>query len=210
MYKDAIISLKQLEAYYANLKALMDNFYANAKSKSDYYELLTGPENLRGDDPSNPYRKLFQLASANRDFLQMHKFVKKLNNELKILAQFRDNKRALYLTKHIKKKRAVVTKKAVNLAIEKIQLTSKAIFDYLKSADVVKLEITTAERKLLEDKVKGYGLEDSSDINVAPPPQSSIFVQDNYYFYKFDNEYWKDEVGYYLYNIKSQCVKRDF
>ena len=209
MYKDAIISLKSLEDYYSELKTLMDSFYSQAKSRTDYYTLLTGPENIRGDSPENPYRKLFQLASANRDFLQMHKFVKKLNSELKILSQFRDNKRAMYLSNHIKSKKLIVARKAINLAIEKIQLTRKAIVDYLKSADVVKLEITTAERKLLEDKVKGYGREDSSGINVPAPIQSSVFIQDTYYFYKFSGEYWKDELGYYLYNIESQCLAKD-
>lgn len=210
MYRDAITALKNLEEYYAELKTLMDSFYANAKTREDYYRLLAGPENIRGDSPENPYRKLFQLASANRDFLQMHKFVKELDSELKILANFRDNKRATILSNLINKKRNVITKKAVNLAIEKIQLTRKSISDYLKSADVVKLEITTAERKLLEDRVKGYGYEELWDINIPPPPQSSIFIQDNYYFYKFNGEYWKDEVGYYLYNIKSQCLKKGF
>jgi hypothetical protein len=206
MYKDAIVALKNLEEYYSELKLLMDTFYATAESREDYYSLLTGPENLRGASDANPYKKLFQLASANRDFLQMHKFVKKLNSELRILAGFRDNKRANILADFIEKKRNVVTKKAVNLAIEKIQLTKKAIQDYMKSADVIKLEITTAERKLLEDRVKGYGIQEIWDINIPPPVQSSVFIQDRYYFYKFEGEYWKDEVGYYLYNVKSQCV----
>ena len=209
MYKDAIVALKNLEEYYSELKVLMDSFYAKAKSPGDYYDLLTGPQNIRGDSPDNPYRKLFQLASANRDFLQMHKFVKKINGELKILSQYKNNKRVTFLNEHIMKKKAVISQKAVNLAIDKIQLTKKAILDYLRSADVVKLEITTAERKLLEDKVKGYGREDSANINLETPIQSSVFIQDRYYFYKFSGEYWKDEIGYYLYNIESQCLKKD-
>jgi hypothetical protein len=209
MYKDAIIALKNLEEYYSELKGLMDSFYAQAKSRSDYYQLLTGPENIRGDSFSNPYRKLFQLASANRDFLQMHRFVKELSSELRILARLKDNKRANFLSDHIQKKKDLVSKKAVNLAIDKIQLTRKTILDYLKSADVVRLEIVTAERKLLEDKVKGYGKTDSTDINIEAPIQSSIYIQDNYNFYKFTGEYWKDELGYYLYNIESQCVSAD-
>ncbi len=79
----------------------------------------------------------------------------------------------------------------------------RALDDLLNQADIIKLETTSAERKMLaagKDITKGPRAK-------GPRP---IIPDASYQYWAFQGEYWIDELGYYEHSIKDECVPEVF
>lgn len=85
------------------------------------------------------------------------------------------------------------------------QIRREAVFldDFLGQARIIQLETTTAERKMLaagKDITKGPRA-------AGPRP---VIPDATYQYWRFKEEYWIDELGYYEHAIKDECVPEVF
>ena len=66
----------------------------------------------------------------------------------------------------------------------------------------IEFEVTSAEKGILENRLQGAGFENKSG------PSGPIYATDDEHIYwPFSGEYWRDELGYYLYTIRSECTR---
>jgi len=65
----------------------------------------------------------------------------------------------------------------------------------------IKYEILNAKAEKLSADAVGSRI--SSDHKEEP-----IIIDDEHFQWKFDGEYWKDELGYYRFKIRSRCPKQ--
>ena len=66
----------------------------------------------------------------------------------------------------------------------------------------IKIEILNAKAEKLSAEAAKAGRV-SADHKEEP-----IIVDDEHFQWKFDGEYWKDELGYYRFKIRSRCPKQ--
>ena len=80
---------------------------------------------------------------------------------------------------------------------------ARTLEDLIRQAEVIELETTSAERKMLEA---------GKDITKGPRAKGPrpIVPDASYQYWAFQGEYWIDELGYYEHSIKDECVPEVF
>ena len=73
--------------------------------------------------------------------------------------------------------------------------------DLIKQGKKILIETAKAETDSLDQRLR-----DEQFQNVDPTQsKKGIHVDDEHVYWAFKGEYWRDELGYYLYDIKARC-----
>ena len=86
---------------------------------------------------------------------------------------------------------------------ERMRLVASGIAAFELSRDGRKIRIETLNNKAGEISAAARG-EQISGSNRPEP----IDVDDEHFMWKFNGEFWKDELGYYRFRIRSKCAKK--
>ena len=72
--------------------------------------------------------------------------------------------------------------------------------EHLRSSEKVLIDITAAQRNLLDDALKEGQVSDAESVlfGVVNP-------DDEHFMWEFDGEYWRDELGFYRQEVESAC-----
>ena len=95
-----------------------------------------------------------------------------------------------------KKRKFGVALRAINYALK----MEEDLQGFLNRGILVRLETSTAEQGWLE-----AGLKLQQDVVRRRLPRPFI-PDDTYIYWSWRQEYWADEVGFYRYSIKSECI----
>ncbi|RLB58342.1 MAG: hypothetical protein DRI34_05215 [Deltaproteobacteria bacterium] len=80
-----------------------------------------------------------------------------------------------------------------------LQNRYQTILGFLSHAKMVKLEITTRERELIK---AGLDIKAEHRGKLAPRPR---VPDETYNYWPFRQEYWQDELGFYVYTVRRAC-----
>ncbi len=203
LYDDAVRNLLSIEKQFKELGNQIDRFAKQARSPQEYYPLLSSK--IRSPEGAEKYafRQLFNLASANRDFLAVHRYLERLLSEQKILASLQVP-RADLLARLLQQKSSDLTIKGSWLAGQKLKLTRELIAEFSDLKDFLRYEVISAERKILQTR----------SLRLAPPvltdadlirPEFTESLKETIVWWNYNGEYWQDEIGSYFYTLKSIC-----
>ncbi|HMQ10955.1 MAG TPA: hypothetical protein PKC21_02365 [Oligoflexia bacterium] len=203
LYDDALTALSGVEDEFKGIARQIDNFAKSNRSPKLYYNALSGKERQKSGKMIYRYRDLFNLASANRDFWGIHQYIESLQKERELLGKL-DQNNAKVITNLITQKERELTQRASWLAGQKLKQTRQLIEDFFTLKDFLRYEIVSTERKILQTR----------SLRLAPPvdlnanlikPKFTDSLRESMVWWEYTGEYWADEVGYYLYNLKSIC-----
>jgi len=124
--------------------------------------------------------------------------LKKINNEYAIIKKLKKSKKRdslLTLLKNHKEQNLdllfEMTKRQISIYQEQINKFEN---------NIIELKIRTLERK--KDSI--IGKTKKNEFNIQNEKQE-INIKENEHFWKFDGEFWADEIGDYSFSIKSNC-----
>ena len=88
------------------------------------------------------------------------------------------------------------------LVIRQVDIMNDSLDDFLNQSKTIRFEITYAEKNQLEASLAGQ-------VTGAPRATGTVDIvaPDDHYFWPFEGEYWKDEIGHFTFAVKSECVK---
>jgi hypothetical protein len=202
-YEYAVDTLSTLENQFNVLKDQIDRFASQASSPQEYYPMLASLETKRGGDKQFRYESLFKLAAANRDFLGVHRYILRLKKEREILKTV-PTSRSNLLANLLSQKESELTVKASFLAGQKLRLTRQLINDFSGIKDIIRYEIVSAERKILQKRALGLAPAVIPGQDLIRPKFTES-LQDTTIWWDYNGEYWQDELGYYLIDRKGRC-----
>jgi hypothetical protein len=203
LYEDALVTLTSLEQQFNDLADQIDRFAKQARSPREYYPLLSSKKRLPNGTEVYAYEQLFNLASANRDFLGIHHYIERLAREQKTLADLK-RPRADLLARLLQQRSSDLQVRASYLVGQKLLITRQLIADFRDMKDFLRYEIVSSERKILQTR----------SLRLAPPvltgaelikPEFTESLKQTMLWWDWDGEYWQDEIGSYLYGLKSRC-----
>ncbi len=151
-------------------------------------------------DGNNFTQSFLKSINNNPKFQFALNQLKKINDEYAIIKKLKKTKKRdtlLTLLKNHKEQNLGLlfdmTKKQISLYQEQVNKFENSILE---------LKIRTLERK----KESIIGRNNQSDLKIQNE-NIEIDVKENEHFWKFDGEFWADEIGDYSFSIKSNCEK---
>ncbi len=202
-YDEAQAVVKEFIAdYYPLMNELSSEINQFADPNAFYYWLarLSKTENT---EFSTRFKRIFNAALADRKLRRKFQFVTVINGELKRIEQLQARNpkaKAILdeLTGELTAYRSLVVGEAGSLAQARLERVLKDLKGHLAGALKITQETIKAQRGALANSVK---LEQQAAAKVKHP----IVVDDEHFEWPFTGEYWKDELGAYIYDISSQC-----
>lgn len=206
-YGEAVRTLSSVEKNFISLAKQIDMLARTSRSPQEYYRVLRTKTLTPNGDKVFAYRELFNLSAANKSFLNVHRFITHLEFEQGLLNEL-NNKRATVISRLLSLRINSLSEKGSFIAGHELLRSRQLIEQYLAIKDVLKYEITSAERKILQKRSLKMAPNVLTDADL-PKPQFTDSLKETMVWWELrGNEYWEDEVGYYLYDLPTRCKEQ--
>ncbi|MFO0744103.1 MAG: hypothetical protein U1F43_00320 [Myxococcota bacterium] len=201
-YDDAMTIVRDFVTDYL---PLMKQFKAEINRFADpnaFYQWLASLAAQKESEYSVRFQRIFNAALTDKKLRRKFEFVAKLNEEVQKLDKLagKGAERGLIgqLKGDINAYRSLVVGEAGSLAQERLLRIVKDLQKHLASALKIKGETLRARRGDISDAA-------AQEQAAAAAAYREIEVDEEHIEWPFDGEYWKDELGSYLYDIRSKC-----
>jgi tetratricopeptide (TPR) repeat protein len=184
------------------LKKEVQTILARTQDPSEFYFYLARLAATESSKLSIEIRRLFNAALSNRRMRRYFDFLLQLNEEVKkvqALAKLTLAKSVVMRLLHdISSFRELMIAEAGDLARQRMDRVRKHVSNMLADSLRLKFETIRRMRSRIE---KGKAPE------LAQSERMDITSDDEHVLYDFDGEYWRDELGSYLYRVRDRCKK---
>lgn len=99
--------------------------------------------------------------------------------------------------------KASLQKLGGRLVLREFEDQDTKLDELFAQAKNIRFEITLGEKNALEDSLLGKGTAAATN----KQEDVTVVVPDDHYYWPFEGEYWKDEVGYYKFSVQGVCSK---
>ena len=197
-------ALEMVAAYNDKYKPLRENLkklVAKYDDDSEFYkyaqDIVSGKAGLDNDT-----RRLVTGVLSDKTLKKSFNWVEELAKELKMLErgsrEWKSGGVSDALLETLTLQQSLATEDAGKLARERIRRLMRELQEHTRNGLKIKLQVLEEKaghftKKARGEKVRGDHKEDP------------IVVDDEHFMWKFDGEYWKDELGFYRFRIRSQC-----
>lgn len=205
LYDRAMESIRDYNAKYRplrrSLKAVMKKFQDNAKFYKYIRDILDG----KVTDLDDVTRRLILSSLTDKTVRKSFRWVEELDRELKLHKKadkaWQTTAIASEVLQELTLQSSLAKADAGKLARERVNRTRRELQEFTK--DGLKIRFETNERRAGQISAKARGEQISGSHKEEP-----ILVDDEHFLWKFNGEYWKDELGYYRFRIRSKCPKK--
>ena len=152
---------------------------------------------------SERFKRIFNAALADRKLRRKFAFITVLNKEIKVVEALESENpsKTVFLTGlkgELKSYRSLVVGEAGSLAQTRLVRVLKELKQHLAGALKIKGETLKAQRNALSSDVR-------REQAAAAAATFEIVVDEEHIEWPFIGEYWKDELGSYIYDVSSKC-----
>ncbi len=192
---------KKFKPLRKNLKEVMDKFQDNAKFYKYIRQIIDGKAG--GLEPAT--QRLILSVLTDKTIKKSFTWVEELDRELKLHKKadqaWQTTAIASEVLQELTLQLSLAKADAGKLARERITRLRKELQEFAKDGLKIRYEVNERRTGQVTAKAKGEQLSGSHK-------EEPIVVDDEHFMWKFNGEYWKDELGYYRFRIRSKCPKR--
>lgn len=204
LYDRALESVAEFDSKYRplrdNLKQIIEKYEDNA----EFFEYVKKIKaNKAGLD--NETQRLVLSALGDRTLKKTFNWVEELDKELGTLAKsdkaWQTTQIASEVLQELTLQKSLAEADAGKLARERIERLMNELREFSRDSIKIKIEVLNAKAGQITAEAQGERI--SGDHK-----EELISIDDEHFMWKFNGEYWKDELGYYRFKIRSKCPKR--
>jgi hypothetical protein len=182
-----------------NLKDIVAKFDDNAEFYNYVKKVKQGKAGL---DPQT--QRLVMSVLNDKTLLKTFAWVDELDHELQMLQKsdkaWQTTQVAAEVLQELTVQQSVAQADAGKVARDRVDRLQRELGALQRDGTKIKFEILNAQaEKLTADQIAKAGRVGRGH------KEEPIIVDDEHFQWKFDGEYWKDELGYYRFKIRSQC-----
>ena len=141
----------------------------------------------------------------DKTLLKTFAWVDELNNELAMLQKsdkaWQTTQVAAEVLQELTVQQSVAAADAGKVARDRVDRLARELGGLARDGSKIKFEILNAKA----EKLSAEALKTRVSSNTKEEP---IVVDDEHFQWRFNGEYWKDELGYYRFRIRSRCPKQ--
>jgi tetratricopeptide (TPR) repeat protein len=198
LYDEAKGSLVEYEKLYLpmaeKLKPLIDS--PEPRDVPTYFRMVNTSEN-----PDIP-KAVLNWVRTNERMLGLFGMLKQIETEKAFIdgnQGWRAAKMANELVTYLDQNRATLEQAAGTTAKARLTEAYRTIKGFGDQAEIIRFEIAKAEKEFAETGIDAEGLLRKQTIYRPAMPA------ENWNYWRFQGEFWRDEIGYYQYTLKRGC-----
>lgn len=204
LYDRALEAVAEYNTQYGplrkNLKDILSKYEDNAEFYGYAKKILAGKAGL---DPAT--QRLVSSVLGDRTLKKTYAWVDELDKELKDFEKadkaWRTTAIAAEVLQELTVQKSLAEADAGRLSRERIERLNKELTELSRDGRKIRIEVLNARAGQISAEARGTRI--SGDAKPEP-----ILVDDEHFMWKFNGEYWKDELGFYRFRIQSKCPKK--
>ncbi len=182
------------------IKGYLDSF----SDPTEFYQFLSKLQDS-GTAISPRVSQILNAAFQDKALKRINAYVRELDREVDLIRKSTSTWARSQLAQSIVQETEIIKSIAVHeagtLAKERLQRVVNELNNLISQALKVEFEVASAEKGVLENALRGAGFVNKRKADSGP----AHATDDEHIYWPFTGEYWRDELGYYLYTIKSEC-----
>ena len=209
-YQEALSIVDDFEAIYGPVQDKLAEMVASNMSAEEYYKVLDDIQkaNLGKRSTTNEIlARVLNLALTDTDLKKTLEAIRELENEVDVFSKYSDTFKYSELVKalidSIKSQRERLMNKAGIMAKGKLEFELLELRTLSSNALRIRVDTVEKEKTYLEKQLSEGGARD-----VIRKYKYSVAVPDDYLYWPYTAEYWRDELGTYRYTLTKGCIDR--
>jgi tetratricopeptide (TPR) repeat protein len=204
LYDQAEESVADFNEKYTPLTKNLTDLVAKYDDNAEFYEYVKKVKaGKAGLDPVT--QRLVMSVLNDKTLLKTFAWVDELNHELEMLQKsdkaWQTTQVAAEVLQELTVQQSVAAADAGKVARDRVARLARELGSLSRDGSKIKFEILEAKGNRLTAEAAGTRV-------AADHKEEPIIVDDEHFQWKFDGEYWKDELGYYRFKIRSRCPKQ--
>src|SRR5690606_29938381 len=203
-YDKALEAVAEYNQNYGPLREDMRQILSKYEDNAEFYQYVKKIQDGKAGLPERTQR-VAASALADRTLGKTFAWVEELDRELTML----EKADKAWLTTRVADEgkqeltvqQSLAAADAGKLARDRIQRLENELRELSRDGRKVRIEVLNEKAGQIDAKARGEKI--SGDHRPEP-----IVVDDEHFLWKFNGEYWKDELGYYRFKIRSRCPKK--
>jgi tetratricopeptide (TPR) repeat protein len=203
-YDRVVDILSDYKATYDPLKKQVDTLVSRLFQPEEVYDFLHMVQNADKESYDPTLQLVLEASVEDRDLRRGLAYIDMLDDEKK---RIQDNKSIATTTlgqnmiQEIEAARMLSIVEAGKKGKQRLERLQEELRDLSNRALDIEIETTEkyAQRAELREQDPNALAEFETEVNAA------LKADDEHLYWKFDGEYWSDELGYYWYHIPSRC-----
>lgn len=196
-------TVEEFKDQYIPFQDQLDEMADTMLTDEDYYELVLSLRGEQERDFSPQLQQILNAAISTQQVRDAVNFVQELDRELRAAAAMDANWRNTGLGDEVEAETGLARSVAAGRAGEavriRIERAQAEIDDLLNQSDAILVETDLVEQAVVNADIRSQL--NLSGAGLLPPPSD-----DEHLLWHFRGEYWRDELGYYWYAIRSRCA----
>lgn len=212
-YREALSIIEDFERIYSPVQTELDGMVKKGLEASEYFTVLDqvrqkekAGEKLSGTDEI--LERILNLALTDKDLKKTADSISELEGEIDSISSKSDSFKFSSLSKtlieQLKGQREVLIKKAGVMAKGKLEFELGQLKTLRANGLRIKFETTSKEKEFLEAMLASGG-----EQATVKPYKLTYGVPDEYLYWPFVGEFWRDELGTYQYTLTKGCMERE-
>ncbi|MGN6109468.1 MAG: tetratricopeptide repeat protein [Kofleriaceae bacterium] len=205
LYDQAEEAIQDYNDKYGPLRKNLEEIVAKYDDNADFYEYVKKVKaGKAGLDPLT--QRLVMSVLNDKTLLKTFAWVDELNNELAKLQKsdkaWQTTQVAAEVLQELTVQQSVASADAGKVARDRVDRLSRELGALSRDGSKIRYEILNSKAEKMTAEALKVG-------RVAGGTREEpIIVDDEHFQWKFNGEYWKDELGYYRFKIRSRCPKK--
>ena len=204
LYDQAEEAIQDFNDKYTPLTKNLKDIIAKTDDNAEFYDYI---KKVRGGkaglDPVTQRLVLSQLH--DKTLAKNFAWVDELDHELAMLSKsdkaWQTTQVAAEVLQELTVQQSVAAGDAGKVARDRVDRLSRELGALARDGVKIKYEILNAKAEKISAEAAGARVSSSHK-------EEPIIIDDEHFQWKFDGEYWKDELGYYRFKIRSRCPKQ--
>ncbi|MCX7958355.1 MAG: hypothetical protein N3B13_04845 [Deltaproteobacteria bacterium] len=201
-----------LEEFYKRYKDMPDKLKPvisdSSKSPEYYFDMMISASISEKTDIPQEVRRYLLKNPRLQKFIYFILELDKENDMAGKIGSFKDSRIGNFIKGNIRQQRELLVKIVGKWIQIRLLDLHDALIDFLNQAQLIDFETVNAQRKQLQST----GEQQESKQGTSAPVKKAKLKRpqvdsDKVDFWNFDEEYWKDELGYYYYTLRNECKK---
>jgi len=209
-YQEALTIVDDFESIYGPVQDKLAEMVASNMSAEEYYQALDNIQkmNLSKRNTTNEIlARVLNLALTDTDLKKNLEAIHELEKEVDAFGSYGDTFKYSELVKalidSIKAQRERLMNKAGIMAKGKLEFELLELRTLSSNALRIRVDTVEKEKTYLEKQLSEGGARD-----VIRKYKYSVAVPDDYLYWPYVGEYWRDELGTYRYTLTKGCIER--